>query len=103
MSFALPNIAFTLLSWLLAYSLLTKADSLAVVAGLANAGGLVFHALNGLMFGFYTGYLQTMTYNAIFEIIVYVYGLALATFYVLQFWKVITLSFPSTKETISSA
>ena len=90
MSFALPNIAFTLLSWFLVYSLLKKSDTLAVLTGLLNAGGLVFHALIGLMFGFYSGYLQTMTFNAIFEIVVYVYGLSLATFYITQFWKVIT-------------
>jgi len=89
MSFALPNIIFTLLSWFLVYSLLKKRDTLAVLAGLLNAGGLVFHALIGLMFGFYTGYLQTMTFNALFEIVVYVYGLSLAAFYITQFWKVI--------------
>ena len=85
MSFALPNIVFTLLSWLLVYSLLKKCDKLAVLSGLLNAGGLIFHALIGLMFGFYSGYLQTMTFNAIFEIVVYVYGLALAAFYIVQF------------------
>ena len=90
MSFALPNIAFTLLSWLLVYSLLKKADTLAVLAGLLNAGGLIFHALIGLMFGFYTGYLQTMPWGAVFEIVVYVYGLSLAAFYIAQFWKAIT-------------
>ena len=90
MSFALPNIAFTLLSWLLVYSLLKKSDTLSVLTGLLNAGGLIFHALIGLMFGFYSGYLQTMIFNAIFEIIVYAYGLSLATFYITQFWKVIT-------------
>jgi len=90
MSFSLPNIAFTLLSWLLVYSLLKKSDALAVLTGLLNAGGLIFHALIGLMFGFYSSYLQTMTFNAIFEIVVYVYGLSLATFYITQFWKVIT-------------
>jgi len=89
MSFTLPNIVFTLLAWFLVYSLLKKHDSLAVLAGLLSAGGLIFHALNGLMFGFYSGYLQTMTFNAIFEIIVYAYGLSLATFYIAQFWKAI--------------
>ena len=89
MSFALPNIVFTLLSWLLVVLLLKKSDALAVLAGLVNAGGLIFHALIGLMFGFYTGWLQTMTFNAIFEIVVYAYGLSLATFYITQFWKVI--------------
>ena len=90
MSFALPNIVFTLLSWILLYSLLKKSDPLAVVTGLLNAGGLIFHALIGLMFGFYSGYLQMMTFNAIFEIVVYAYGLSLATFYITQFGKVIT-------------
>jgi len=93
MSFALPNIAFTLLAWILVYSLLgnvrKKLDSLAVAVGLVNAGGLIFHALNGLMFGFYTGYLQAMTFNAIFEIAVYLYGLSLAAFYITQFWRAI--------------
>jgi len=97
MSFTLPNIAFTLLSWLLVYSLLKKSDTLAVLTGLLNAGGLIFHALNGLMFGFYSGFLQTMTFNAIFEILVYAYGLFLATFYILQFWMVITKNINSTK------
>ena len=87
MSFALPNIVFTLLSWLLVYSLLKKSDTLAVLVGLLNAGGLIFHALNGFMFGFYSGSLKEMTtFNAVFEIVVYAYGLALAAFYITQFW-----------------
>jgi len=91
MSFALPNIAFTLLSWLLVYSLLNKIDKLAIVIGLLNAGGLIFHALNGFMFGFYSNALKEMTtFNAVFEIVVYAYGLTLATFYITQFWKVIS-------------
>ncbi|MCL2563986.1 MAG: hypothetical protein FWE08_08145 [Oscillospiraceae bacterium] len=89
MSFALPNAVFTLLSWLLVYSLLKKSDTLAVSAGLLSAGGLIFHALNGFMFGFYSGFLKAVTFNAIFEIIVYVYGLSLAAFYITQFGKVI--------------
>ena len=89
MSFALPNIVFALLAWFLVYALLKKSDTLAVLSGLLNAGGLIFHALIGLMFGFYTSFLQTMTFNAIFEIAVYAYGLSLAAFYITQFWKVI--------------
>ena len=89
MSFALPNTVFALLSWLLVYSLLKEIDALAVVSGLLNAGGLIFHALNGLMFGFYTGFLKAMTLNAIFEIVVYVFGLSLAVFYIAQFWDVV--------------
>ena len=89
MSFALPNIVFTLLSWFLVYSLLKKHDTFAVLAGLLNAGGLIFHALIGFMFGFYSGFLSVMTLNAIFEIAVYVYGLSLAAFYITQFWIVI--------------
>ncbi|MCL2169118.1 MAG: hypothetical protein FWB74_03735 [Defluviitaleaceae bacterium] len=91
MSFALPNIVFTLLSWLLVYSLLKKIDTLAVLVGLLSAGGLIFHALNGFMFGFYSGSLREMTpFNAVFEIAVYAYGLLLAIFYITQFWKVIS-------------
>ena len=90
MSFALPNIAFTFLAWLLVYSVIKNHNTLAVVAGLVNAGGLIFHALIGLMFGFYTGFLQTVTFNANFEIVVYIYGLALAAFYITVFWKYIT-------------
>jgi len=30
-----------------------------------------------------------MTFNAIFEILVYAYGLSLAAFYITQFWQVI--------------
>ena len=90
MSFALPNAAFTLLAWVLVYSLLKKRDTLAVLSGLLLAGGLIFHALNSLMFGFYTGsFLKLTPFNAIYEIAVYVYGLALATFYITQFWAVI--------------
>lgn len=87
MSFALSNTVFTLLAWILAYALIKARNLLAVVTGLALAGGLVFHALNGLMFGFYTGYLQTMTFNAVFEIAVYLYGLMLAAFFISRFWK----------------
>jgi len=91
MSFALPNAVFALLAWLLVYSLLKKRYTLAATAGLLNAGGLIFHALNGFMFGFYSGSLQSMTtFNAIFEIAVYTYGLALAAVYITQFWKIIT-------------
>jgi len=91
MSFALPNTVFTLLSWLLVYSLLKKSDRLAVLAGVLSAGGLIFHALIGFMFGMYSGSFEALTtFNAIFEIVVYVYGLALAAFYITQFWKVIT-------------
>jgi len=89
MSFALPNAFITVLSWILAYSLLKKADKLAVLSGLLVSGALILHALNGLMFGFYTGYLQTMIFGAIFEIVVYVYGISLAAFYIAQFWAVI--------------
>ena len=89
MSFTLPNIVFTLLSWLLVYSLLKKSNKLAVLAGLVNAGGLIFHALNGLMFGFYSGFLKTITFNAIFEIVVYVYGLSLAAFYIAIFGGIV--------------
>ena len=89
MSFALPNTVFTLLSWLLVYSLLKKRDALAVLSGLLNAGGLIFHALNGFMFGFYSGFLRSLTLNAAFETVVYVYGLSLATFYISQFWPII--------------
>ena len=91
MSFALPNIVFTLLAWLLVYSLIKRANNLAMLAGLLNAGGLIFHALIGLMFGFYTGLFNMMTFNVVFEILVYVYGLSLAAFYISQFWKVVQL------------
>ena len=90
MSFALPNIFFTVLSWFLVYFLLKKAALLSVVVGMVNAGGLIFHALNGLMFGFYSGsFKELTTFNAIFEIAVYVYGLALASVFIMCFWKTI--------------
>ncbi|MCL2591868.1 MAG: hypothetical protein FWD82_00760 [Defluviitaleaceae bacterium] len=89
MSFALPNSVFALLSWLLVYSLLKKSYTLAILVGLLNAGGLIFHALIGLMFGFYSGLFEIMTFNVVFEIVVYVYGLSLATFYIAQFRKII--------------
>jgi len=92
MSFALPNIAFTLLSWLLVISLLKKSDTSAVLVGLLNAGGLIFHALNGFMFGFHSGSLREMTtFNAVFEIVVYAYGLSLSAFYITQFREVINM------------
>jgi len=90
MSFALPNIFFTVLSWFLVYFLLKKAALLSVVVGMVNAGGLIFHALNGLMFGFYSGsFKELTTFNTIFEIAVYVYGLALAAVFITCFWKTI--------------
>ena len=90
MSFALPNTVFALLAWVLVYSLLKKRDTVAVLAGLINSGGLIFHALNGFMFVIYSGSLNALTpFNAIFEIIVYAYGLLLAAFYITQFRKVV--------------
>ncbi|MCL2170509.1 MAG: hypothetical protein FWB71_00025 [Defluviitaleaceae bacterium] len=90
MSFALPNTVFALLAWVLVYSLLKKRDAVAVLAGLINSGGLVFHALNGFMFAIYSGSLNALTpFNAIFEIIVYAYGLMLAAFYIAQFGRVV--------------
>ena len=86
MSFALPNIVFSLIAWLLVITLLKKYTTLAVVVGLVNAGGLIFHALNGFMFVFYTGSLAELTiFNAIFEVVVYLYGLVLAAFYISYF------------------
>ena len=93
MSFALPNTAFTLLAWLLVYALLKRRDTLAVAAGLINAGGLIFHALNGFMFVLYSGSFNALTtFNAVFEIAVYAYGLALAAFYITQCWAKISQS-----------
>ena len=90
MSFALPNAVFALLSWVLVYALLKRRDSLAVVSGLLVAGGLIFHALISFMFGFYSGSFGALTtLNAIFEIAVYLYGLALAAFYITQFWMAV--------------
>ena len=90
MSFALPNTVFSLVAWALVYVLLKKRDVMAVIIGLINAGGLIFHALNGFMFVVYSGSLQALTpFNAVFEIIVYGYGLLLAAFYIMQFGKVV--------------
>ena len=89
MSFALSNIVFTLLAWLLVYALFKKRDCLAVFTGLICAGGLIFHALIGFMFGFYTGYLLNLTWGTMFEIVVYAYGLLLAAFYCIHFYKFI--------------
>jgi hypothetical protein len=89
MSFAAPNIVFTLLAWLLVYSLFKKSDKLTVTAGLLVSGGLIFHASIGFMFGFYTGHLQMFTFNTVNEIVVYIYGLSLAAFYITQFRKLI--------------
>jgi len=89
MSFALPNTVFTLLTWLLVYTLLRKCHALTISVGLLVAGGLIFHALNGFMFAFYSGSLQELTvFNAVFEVVVYSYGLLLAAFYITRFWKV---------------
>ena len=90
MSFTLSNAFIALLSWILVYSLLKRNDTLAVLSGLLVSGALIFHALNGLMFGLYTGsFFKLTAFKAIFEIVVYVYGLSLATFYIIQFWTVI--------------
>ena len=90
MSFALPNIAFSLIAWILVIALLKNCSTLAAVAGLTNAGGLIFHALNGFMFVIYSGSLSELTtLNAAFEVIVYLYGLALAAFYIIQFSKAV--------------
>jgi len=99
MSFALPNIVFSLIAWLLVIVLLKKYTALATVVGLINAGGLIFHALNGFMFVFYTGSLAELTtFNAIFEVVVYLYGLALAAFYITQFLQVIRKPSVTTNE-----
>jgi len=89
MSFALPNAAFTLLSWSLVYLLLKKYDTAALLVGLLNAGGWIFHALIGLMFGLYSRLWDTLTFGTIFEIAAYVYGLSIATVYIAVFWKYI--------------
>jgi hypothetical protein len=81
----LPNAFIALTSWVLVYALLKNTSNLAVLSGLLVSGALIFHALNGLTFGFYSGFLQEMTFDAIIEIIVYAYGLSLAAFYITQF------------------
>ena len=86
MSFTLPNIFIAVLSWILVFSLLKRNDTLAVLSGLLVSGALIFHALNGLTFGLYSGsFLEMTAFNAVFEIIVYLYGLSLAAFYIAQF------------------
>lgn len=87
MSFALPNTVFTLIAWLLIWFLWKKREKPAAVTALVLAGGLIFHGLNGLMFGFYTGYLQALSFNAVFEILVYLYGLALGAVYICWFGR----------------
>ena len=47
------------------------------------------HALIGLMFGFYTGLYETITFSILFEIAVYAYGLSLAAFFITVFWSII--------------
>ena len=89
MSFTLPNTFIVVISWILVYSLLKKIDKLAIVSGMLVSGALIFHALNGLTFGFYTGFLRVITFNSLFEMVVYAYGLSLATFYIIQFRKLI--------------
>ena len=90
MSFALPNtVMFSFLAWFLVYSLLKKNDRLTVLTGLLSAGALLFHALIGLMFGFYAGLYTEMTFAIVYEIFAYVYGLSLAAFFISQFWPVI--------------
>ena len=90
MSFMLSNIFVVLLFWVLVYSLLKKADTLAAVFGFVVSGALIFHALNGFMFALYTGSLAGMSlFNAIYEVAVYGYGLVLAAFYIVQFWKTV--------------
>jgi hypothetical protein len=89
MSFMLPNAFIALISWVLVYALLKNASSLAVLSGLLVTGALIFHALNGLTFGFYSGFLLEMTFDAIIELVVYTYGLSLAAFYIIQFRAVI--------------
>ena len=90
MSFTLPNTFIALSSWILTVSLLKRINKLAMLWGLLVSGALIFHALNGLTFGFYTGlFLREITFDVIFEIVVYVYGLLLAAFYITQFWNAI--------------
>ena len=89
MSFTLPNIFIAMLSWFLAVSLLRKNYKSAALFGLIVSGALILHALNGLSFGFYTGFLRTISLNATIEIVVYVFGLSLAAFYITQFRGVI--------------
>jgi hypothetical protein len=89
MSFTLPNTFLVIIAWILVYSLLKKIDKLAVISGLLNAGALIFHALIGLTFGFYSGLFSFITFSVLFEIAVYVYGLSLASFFIIQFGTVI--------------
>ena len=86
MSFMLPNTFIAITSWILLFSLLKKKDTLVIISGLLLSGALIFHALNGLMFGIYSGLWESINFGTLFEITVYVYGLSLATFYISGFW-----------------
>ncbi|MCL2375647.1 MAG: hypothetical protein FWC82_03910 [Firmicutes bacterium] len=91
MSFAIANTIFAILAWVLFVALLKKCNLLAAVIGFIVAGGLVFHALNGFMFLFYSGSIsQLSAFNAAFEIIVYLYGLGLAAFFITKFTQYIS-------------
>jgi len=92
MSFAIANALFTVLAWVLLYALLRRKVKLTIVTGLLIGGGLIFHALSSFMFGFYSGSFAALTtFNAVFEILVYLYGLALAGFYIWQFCTAIKI------------
>ena len=86
MSFTFPNAFIAIISWVLVCSLLKRVNKLAVMSGLLLSGALIFHALNGLTFGFYSGLWKIITFGTLFEITVYVYGLSLAAFYISQLW-----------------
>ena len=86
MSFMLPNTFIAITSWILLFSLLKKKDTLVIISGLLLSGALIFHALNGLMFGIYSGLWESINFSTLFEITVYMYGLSLATFYASGFW-----------------
>ena len=84
-SFPLPDFWIVITSVLLAFSIKTKRDAMAVVCGLLTASGMVFLALNELMFSFYTGMIRMPVRDIGIDLIIKIYCLSVGAFYIKQF------------------
>lgn len=88
-SFPLADFWIMLTSAMLAVSLVRKDRKALVMWGFLTSSALIFLALNGFMFGIYTGALFMMTMDEIIEIAIKIYCIGVAIHFSRFAWHIL--------------
>ena len=87
MAFPIADLWIAVNAFVLSFALLQKKVKWAIVTGLLSASGMIFLALNALLYGINTGLLFQFSLNEIIEIAVKVYCLSVGSYFIVYFSK----------------